>query len=514
MKQTFASLKFFNYRVWFAAALVANIGTWMQRVAQDWLVLTVLTDNSGVAVGFVTALQFIPAMLLSAWAGVLADRLNRRKLLIFTQSALGVLATALGVLVLSGNVELWHVYVFASLLGCVTAIDGPARQTFVAELVPVGNLPNAVGLNSASFNAARLVGPGVAGILIAVVGTGWVFIINGVSFGATIIAMLIMRVAALNVMPAARRGKGQIREGIAYVRKRTDILVIMAVAGVVSTFGLNFQLTSALMARTVFHKGAGAYGVLGSVLAIGSLTGALLAARRDRPRVRLVIGSAFAFAFATGAMALMPTYETYALASIPVGLASLTLLTAANTTIQVSTSPVIRGRVMSLYMMVLLGANPIGAPLVGWIGETFGARWSIGIGSITALLVSVGAAIWAKRNWHFDVSYRRADRPRLQVHYPLRPVAMLGEPLVVSPAQIEQAVQVAEQAHEEHDEHAPAPAIPPPDEQAVKPPADPPRHPAVARTMVPPECDGVRRTTDGTCDSKQPNRQVPSPPAV
>lgn len=463
MKQTFASLRFFNYRVWFAAALVANIGTWMQRVAQDWLVLTVLTDNSGVAVGIVTALQFIPAMLLSAWAGLLADRVNRRKLLIATQSALGVLAMALGALVLSGNVELWHVYVFAGLLGTVTAIDGPARQTFVAELVPIENLPNAVGLNSASFNAARLVGPGVAGVLIAVVGTGWVFIINGVSFGATIIGMLCMRVAALNVLPAANRGKGQIREGVAYVRKRTDIVVIMVVVGIVSTFGLNFQLTSALMARTEFHKGAGEYGVLGSVLAIGSLTGALLAARRPRPRVRLVIGSAFGFAIASGVMALMPTYELYALASIPVGLASLTLLTAANTTIQVSTSPVIRGRVMSLYMMVLLGANPIGAPLVGWIGEHFGARWSVGIGSITALLVSIGAAIWVKRNWHLEVSYRLADRPRLQVHYLDTPSEPVEKPLEASPAVIAQGIDAAEQvpAQQDHAEKRKAPPVVP-----------------------------------------------------
>lgn len=468
MKQTFASLKFFNYRVWFAAALVANIGTWMQRVAQDWLVLTVLTDNSGVAVGFVTALQFIPAMLLSAWAGLLADRVNRRRLLIFTQSAMGVLATALGVMVLVGNVELWHVYVFATLLGCVTAIDGPARQTFVAELVPAGKLPNAVGLNSASFNAARLVGPGVAGVLIAIVGTGWVFIINGVSFGATILAMLFMRVAALKVLPAATRGKGQIREGVAYVRKRTDILVIMVVAGVVSTFGLNFQLTSALMARTEFHKGAGEYGLLGSVLAIGSLTGALLAARRDRPRVRLVIGSAFAFAITSGAMALMPTFELYAIASIFVGLASLTLLTAANTTIQVSTSPVIRGRVMSLYMMVLLGANPIGAPLVGWIGETFGARWSVGIGSITALLVSLGAAIWAKRNWHFDVRFDRAHRPRLQVNYPAKVVdkalVVVDEPIEAAPATLDDPLQTAKgaekQGHQPPQPDAPGVAAP------------------------------------------------------
>ena len=418
MTQTFASLKYFNYRIWFGAALVANIGTWMQRVAQDWLVLTVLTDHSGVAVGVVTALQFLPALALSAWAGLLADRVNRRRLLIATQTALGVLAVALGALVLSGHVQLWHVYIFATLLGCVSAIDGPVRQTFVAEMVPPNKLPNAVGLNSASFNAARLIGPGVAGLLIAWVGTGFVFIINGVSFGATIIAMMMMRKSALQVLPSAARGSGQIREGVAYVRSRTDILVIMAVVGVVSTFGLNFQLTSALMATSVFHKGAGEYGVLGSILAIGSLTGALMAARRDKPRVRLVIASAFGFAITSGVMALMPTYELYALASIPVGFCSLTMLTAANTTIQMSTSPEIRGRVMALYIMVLLGANPIGAPVVGWIGEFFGPRWAIGIGSITALLVSLGAAIWVKRHWHLEISYRFADRPRLQVRHP------------------------------------------------------------------------------------------------
>ena len=418
MTQTFASLKYFNYRIWFGAALVANIGTWMQRVAQDWLVLTVLTDHSGVAVGVVTALQFLPALALSAWAGLLADRVNRRRLLIATQTALGVLAVALGALVLSGHVQLWHVYIFATLLGCVSAIDGPVRQTFVAEMVPPNKLPNAVGLNSASFNAARLIGPGVAGLLIAWVGTGFVFIINGVSFGATIIAMMMMRKSALQVLPSAARGSGQIREGVAYVRSRTDILVIMAVVGVVSTFGLNFQLTSALMATSVFHKGAGEDGVLGSILAIGSLTGALMAARRDKPRVRLVIASAFGFAITSGVMALMPTYELYALASIPVGFCSLTMLTAANTTIQMSTSPEIRGRVMALYIMVLLGANPIGAPVVGWIGEFFGPRWAIGIGSITALVVSMGAAIWVKRHWHLEISYRFADRPRLQVRHP------------------------------------------------------------------------------------------------
>lgn len=411
---TFDSLRFFNYRLWFAGALVANVGTWMQRVAQDWLVLTVLTDESGVAVGVTTALQFAPVLVLSAYAGVLADRVDRRKLLIATQAGQGVLAAGLGALVLVGNAQLWQVYVFALLLGCVTAIDGPVRQTFVAELVPQDKLSNAVGLNSASFNAARLVGPGVAGLLIAWVGPGWVFVINAVTFAATILALTFMRRTELRHMPSAPRSKGQIRDGIRYVRNRSDILVIMVVVGVVSTFGLNFQLTSALMARTEFGKGAGEYGILGSVLAIGSLTGALLAARRERPRVRLVIGAAFAFGIATGVMALMPTYPSFAIACIPVGLASLTMMTAANATIQLSTQPAMRGRVMALYMMVFLGATPIGSPIVGWIGEEFGARWSIGVGSISALLVSAGAALWARRAWDVQVRYH-LSRPHLEV---------------------------------------------------------------------------------------------------
>jgi MFS family permease len=418
MSSTFASLKYVNYRLWFAGALVANIGTWMQRVAQDWLVLTVLSDDSGLAVGITTALQFLPTLLLSAWAGVLADRVNRRKLLVLTQGGMGVLAFGLGALVLSGHAQLWHVYLFALGLGAVAALDQPVRQTFVAELVPPGRLSNAVGLNSTSFNAARLIGPGLAGLLIAAVGTGWVFVINGVSFAATIVALLLMRSSELRPMPIAPRAKGQIREGIRYVRGRSDILVIMVVICVVSTFGLNFQMTSALMARAEFGKGAGEYGILGSVLAIGSLAGALLAARRERPRVRLVIGAAFAFGVATGVQALMPTYLSYAIACIPVGLASLTMMTAANTTIQMSTDPAVRGRVMSLYMIVMLGATPVGSPIVGWIGETFGARWSIGIGSITALLVSALAALWAKKHWHVQVRYRVRSRPHLEVLHP------------------------------------------------------------------------------------------------
>ncbi len=417
MGQTFASLKYFNYRIWFAAALVANVGTWMQRVAQDWLVLNHLTDNSGTAVGIVTGLQFLPVLFLSTYAGVIADRVDRRKLLMVTQGLMGILALALGIMTLTGVVELWHVYVFAFLLGCVAAFDNPARQVFVSQMVPADKLANAVGLNSASFNAARLVGPGIAGLLIAWVGTGWAFAINGVSFAATIAAMAFMRVGELRSYPKAPREKGQIREGVLYVRNRSDIVVIMIVVCVVSTLGLNFQLTSALMATTVFGKGAGEYGLLGSILAIGSLTGALMAARRKRPRVRLVVTSAFAFGIFSGLLALMPTYPLYALMSIPVGFFSLTLMTAANAAIQTSVEPEMRGRVMALYLIVFTGATPIGSPFVGWIGEQLGARWSIGIGSITAIIVAVWAAMWTRKHWNYQVDYDLWHRPRISISY-------------------------------------------------------------------------------------------------
>jgi MFS family permease len=270
-----------------------------------------------------------------------------------------------------------------------------------------------------------------------------VFVLNGISFAATILALTRMRRRELHVMPhAKRREKGQIRAGWAYVRGRSDIVVIMVVVGVVSTFGLNFQLTSALMARTEFGRGASEYGILGSVLAIGSLTGALLAARRERPRVRLVIGAAFAFGLTSGVMALMPTYPSYAVACIPVGLASLTMMTAANSTIQMSTDPAMRGRVMAIYMMVFLGATPIGSPVVGWIGEEFGARWAIGVGSISALLVATGAALWAIRAWHLEVRYRVRSRPHLQVTYPDAPDG--GEPEAEARAEVARRLRAQE----------------------------------------------------------------------
>ncbi len=418
MSTTFASLQFRNYRLWFSGALVSNIGTWMQRLGQDWLILTRLTDNSSLAVGIGTALQFGPSLLFSPLAGVVADRFDKRRILLVTQSLAAVLTTALGILTVTDVVALWHVYVLAGLLGIVSAFDAPARQTFVSEMVPTTRLSNAVGLNSTAFNGARLIGPGIAGLLIAAIGTGWLFIINGLSYIGPIMALLAMRESELFRLPPTPKEKGMVRQGFDYVRSRSDIVVITVVVGVISAFGLNFGMTTALMSRVEFGKGAGEYGLVGSVLAIGSLTGALMAARRERPRIRLIVASAFGFAASTALMALMPTYALFTLACIPAGFSALTLLTAANTTIQLSTDPLIRGRVLALYMMVLTGATPIGAPLVGWIGEAFGPRWSIGIGSLAALVVATWATVWAVRNWDVQIRYRYREVPRLQILNP------------------------------------------------------------------------------------------------
>jgi len=413
---TFRALKNPNYRLWASGAIVSNTGTWMQRIAQDWLVLTQLTDNSGVAVGIVTGLQFAPVLLLAPVAGVIADRFERRKVLIATQVTSGVLALILGLMVVTGVAQLWHVYVLATLLGVVAAIDAPARQAFVSELVPIEDLPNAVGLNSASFHGGRLIGPGIAGLLISWLGTGPVFLINAATFGAVVFSLTHMRTEELRTQPPRTGGnKGAVRAGLSYVRRRPDLILIMAIVGMVGTFGLNFQLTSALMARLEFDKGPGQYGILGSIMAIGSLGGAFLAARREHPRMRLVIGATLVFGVASVAAALMPTYWSFAIALIPVGLSSLTMMTAANATIQLSTAPEMRGRVMALYMAIFMGGTPIGAPIIGWIGESFGARYTILLGGFMSIITAGAAMLWLQQSQGSRVRLRWRHGPRLLV---------------------------------------------------------------------------------------------------
>jgi MFS family permease len=381
VKGTFRSLHGFNYRVWAGGAIVSNVGTWMQRTAQDWLVLTQLTHKNATAVGVVMALQFAPQILLLPMTGFAADHLDRRKLLLGTQAAMGALALGLGILTVGGLVQLWHVYVFAFLLGCVAAFDAPARQTFVSDLVVEADLSNAVALNSTSFNLARMIGPAVAGILIATVGTGWVFLINAASFAAVLCSLSLLRPGELHLKDRALRTRGSLAEGFRYVWKRPDIKAVLLMLFLIGTFGLNFPIFISTMSVTVFHAGARQYGLLTSIMAIGSVSGALLSARRAKPRIALLFVGAATFGFGLALAAIMPNYALFGVALIIIGASAQTFTTTANGAVQLSIEPVMRGRVMAIFLAIALGGTPIGAPIVGWVADTFGPRWALGVGA-------------------------------------------------------------------------------------------------------------------------------------
>lgn len=414
MSATFRALENRNYRIWAGGALVSNIGTWMQRVAQDWLVLTVLTNNSGTAVGITTSLQFLPMLLLGPYGGVLADRFRKRVILLWTQLAMGLTGLALGLLVVTGAAQLWHAYLAALCLGIASAIDAPARQVFVSELVGQENISNAVALNSASFNTARLTGPAIAGVLIAWVGTGPVFLLNAASFAAVLFSLFRIRTSELTPPAPISRSKHQVAEGVAYVRRRPDLMLIMVMVGILGAFGMNFAITNALMATTVFSMGPGEFGLLGSIMAVGTLAGALLAARRSGPRLRLLLGGAVGMGFFTILSSISPSFWIYAALLIPVGLASITFLNSCNTSIQLSVEPAFRGRVLALYLAILQGGTAVGAPLMGWIGSEFGARWAVSTGGILVLLTGLAAVVVVSRRNHLTLrtTLRTAMRRR------------------------------------------------------------------------------------------------------
>jgi MFS family permease len=399
--RTFAALRFRNYRLFAGGSLLSNIGTWLQRVAQDWLVLA-LTGSAG-ALGITTGLQFLPVLLFSPFAGVLADRYAKKVVLNWTQSIMGATALLMGVLAVTNSITVWHVYILTFVFGTASALDVPARQAFVNEMVTDEYLTNAVGLNSASFNLARMIGPALAGVLIALMGsgvaaTGWVILLNGISYGAVVISLVLMRQSEMRPTKPIGRAKGQLRDGVRYVRSRPDIMLILAIVFCAGTFGFNFQMTTALMATEVFGKGAGEYGLLGSILAIGSLGGSLVAARRANPRQAVIIGCALAFGFVEIASGLAPTYLAFALMLPLCGVTSLLMIATANAFVQMSVSPDMRGRVMALYMCVFMGGTPIGAPVLGWVAEQWGARWTlIGGGALTIVGTILATALMAGR---------------------------------------------------------------------------------------------------------------------
>ncbi|MFF9344926.1 MULTISPECIES: MFS transporter [unclassified Streptomyces] len=385
-KGTFSSLSIRNYRLFFTGAIVSNTGTWMARITQDWLVLSL--TGSAAAVGVTTALQFLPMLLFGLYGGVIADRYPKRRLLLVSQAALGLCGLALAALTLTGQVQVWHVYLIAFLLGMVTVVDNPARQSFVSEMVGPDQLRNAVSLNSANFQSARLVGPAVAGVLIAGVGSGWAFLINGLSFLAPLAALWLMRTSELHKVERAPRGKGQLREGLRYVAGRPDLIWPIVLVGFIGTFGFNFPIWLTAFSEEVFHVGAGTYGFLNTLMAAGSLAGALLAARRGSTRLRMLVIAAGVFGVLEVVAALSPSFWLFALLLVPIGMIGLTVNITANSAVQMATDPAMRGRVMSLYMMVFAGGTPIGAPLLGWVTDTYGAR----VGFATGGLVSLAAA--------------------------------------------------------------------------------------------------------------------------
>ncbi len=377
----FRSLGGFNYRVWAAGALVSNTGTWMQRVAQDWLVLTQVTHHNATAVGVVMSLQFGPHILLLPLTGYAADHLDRRRILLATQATMGALALGLGLLTVAGIIQLWQVYGFAFGLGCASAFDAPARQTFVSELVGEADLSNAVALNSTSFNAARMIGPAVAGVLIAAVGSGWVFLLNAGSFLAVIGSLCLLRVGELHRGQRAARAPGGFADGFRYVWRRPDLQAILLMLFLIGTFGLNFPIFISTMAVTVFHAGAGQYGLLTSAMAVGSVTGALLAARRAQPRVGLLLASA------------MPIFGLFGLVLGVVGVSTQTFTTSSNSLVQLSTEPAMRGRVVAILLAIALGGTPVGAPVVGWVADRFGPRWALGIGAAAGFAAAL-VGVW------------------------------------------------------------------------------------------------------------------------
>ena len=393
----FRSLRLHNYRLWATGSLVSNVGTWVQRTAQDWLVLAVLTHRSASAVGVTMALQFAPQLLLLPWTGSAADYSDQKKLLMATQATMGALATLLGLLTVSGLVRLWHVYVFAFLFGCAAAFDAPVRQVFVRQLVGDEDLHNAVTLNTMSFNVANLAGPATAGLLIAVTGTGWAFLLNGLSFLAVLVSLFLLRADELHTSTRAARTRGSFVEGLRYVSRRSDLIAILVMLFLIGAFALNFPIFISMMAVRVFHADAQGFGLLSSVTGVGALGGAFLSARRGKPTMATLLWSSGLLGVGFTLAGFAPSYWSFAAALLVIGVAYLTFVNATNPLMQLSTEPAMRGRVMALRIGVALGGTPIGAPLVGWIADRYGSRWALGVGAASGFGAAAVAAYALRR---------------------------------------------------------------------------------------------------------------------
>ncbi|QRV22501.1 MFS transporter [Marinomonas foliarum] len=393
MSNAFRSLSNLNYRLWFGGAVISNIGTWLQRTAQDWIVIAELSDKNASAVGLVVFLQFAPQILLLPVTGWAADRMDRRKLLFITQCLMATLALILGILVLSGHVELWQVCACAFALGCVAAFDAPARHAFVSDLVSEKELSNAVGLNSVSFNSARLVGPAIAGILIALIGTGWVFMINVLSFIPLLVALHRFKSRLPKIETDNSKKTPDVAkflDGFRYIWQHREMAVILVMSFLICSLGMNFSVYLSAMTVHVFQGHADQYGFLISMMAIGSISGALVtASRRSSPTFRFMIYVAAMFAVSCLLVAISTSFWAFAVLLILLGLSLQLFTTSTASYMQVATEKRYRGRVMAVVLATAMGSTALGAPLVGWIADFFGARWAIGVGSISGVLAAL-----------------------------------------------------------------------------------------------------------------------------
>ncbi len=415
---TFRSLRIRNYRLYFIGNVTCQTGTWMNRVAQDWLVLQ-LTDNNAVALGIATALQFGPTLLLSIWAGTVADRSDKRRLLAWIQVVLGLAAVTLGVLTWIHVAQIWHVYAACVVVGIAASMDGPVRQSFVSELVGPTQLTNAVALNAMGFNGARIVGPAVAGVLISWVDTGPVMTISGLSYIAVIIGLIRIDPVQLRQAKRVQRTKGQIREGLRYVRNRPDLVLVLLLLFMVATFGMNFQVTMAIMARIVFHRDAASYGLLSTAIAIGALAGATLSARRTQaPRQRLLIGTALGFGLMQVVLGLAQSYELLAILLIPEGMLMLAFSNAANAMVQMTTAPSMRGRVMGIYTLAFLGGTPFFSPVLGVLADNFGGGAPLVFGGAVSAISALLVGGWLLRTSQVHFQVRVSPLPHLHLQNP------------------------------------------------------------------------------------------------
>lgn len=408
MRKIFSSLAVINYRKWFIGALISNIGFWMQRTAQDWIVLTELTDFDAAAVGITTALQMLPMVLISPAAGVLSDRFDRRRILICTNTAMALVAVVLATLIVIGQIELWHIYAAAGASGLIAAVENPTKQAFVSELVARDRLTNAVSLNSASFHLARTAGPPLAAAMVLVTGAGIVFYVNAISFLALIALIMALDPGKLEPAPRLATVRGNITGGIRYVLTQPHLKVLFVAAFIFGTFVMNFPIYTSTMTTIAFGLGVAEYGVLLSFLASGSVLGALMAARREKPRLVIIAVSAATLTVVMSISAFAPSFWLLAVGMVFAGLSAQSFMITSNANVQLTTSPAVRGRVLALYMAVFMGGTPIGAPLLGWIVNQYGPRSAMLVAAVAALVSATLLGVFLLRQRGVGLRFWRA----------------------------------------------------------------------------------------------------------